>query len=137
MFEGHCFLVIIILFYFCPMPPRYIFNLISGGENETLDFKQEISSVSKISKTIVSFANHKGGKLLVGVKDNKSISGVRSEEEKYMLDMAANFFCKPPIDIQIQEWETDGKIILDSAIFERSLDHIHPSLRPICLQNSV
>ena len=33
-----------------------------------------------------------------------------------MLDMAANFFCKPPIEIQIQEWETDGKIILEVDI---------------------
>ena len=48
------------------------------GEDETLDYKQEISSAHKIAKTMCSFANHKGGVLLVGIRDNKSIAGVRS-----------------------------------------------------------
>ncbi|MDG1720248.1 MAG: ATP-binding protein [Bacteroidia bacterium] len=64
------------------------------GEGETLDYKQEISSASKIAKTMVSFANHKGGVLLVGVRDNRSIAGIRSEDEKYMLDLASSFYCK-------------------------------------------
>ncbi|MDZ4757868.1 MAG: putative DNA binding domain-containing protein [Bacteroidota bacterium] len=96
--------------------PKYIFQLILGGESEILDFKKTITSVSKIAKTMVSFANHKGGKLLVGVNDNGSISGIRSDEEKYMLDMAAGFFCKPAIDITIEEWEFEGKTILEVAI---------------------
>lgn len=95
------------------MLPKHLFLLIQSGESETLDFKKTITSTRKIAKTMVSFANHKGGKLLVGVNDNKTISGVRSDEEKYMLDMAAGFFCKPPIDIQIKEWETEGKTILE------------------------
>jgi predicted HTH transcriptional regulator len=98
------------------MTPKHLFQLISDGESQTLDFKKTISSVSKISKTIVSFANTHGGKLLVGVNDNKTISGVRSEEEKYMLDMAAGFFCKPAIAIEIREWEFDGKTVLEVDI---------------------
>lgn len=50
-------------------------KLIKDGEGETLDFKKEITSVNKIAKTIVSFANHKGGIILVGVNDNKTILG--------------------------------------------------------------
>ncbi|NNM15199.1 MAG: ATP-binding protein, partial [Bacteroidia bacterium] len=47
--------------------PKRIRDLILLGENEILDFKQQITSESKIAKTMVSFANHKGGTLLVGV----------------------------------------------------------------------
>lgn len=100
------------------MPPKYIYHLIAAGENETLDFKKTITSVSKIAKTIVSFANHKGGKLLVGVNDNKTVAGIRSEEEKYMLEMAAGFFCKPSLEIQIEEIDFDGKTILEVNIPE-------------------
>lgn len=92
--------------------------MIQKGENETLDFKQEISSASKIAKTMVSFANRKGGRLLVGVRDNKSIAGIRTEDEKYMLALAGDFYCKPPIELVINEWELDGKIILEAIIPE-------------------
>lgn len=96
--------------------PKHIFHLIIGGESETLDFKKTITSVSKIAKTIVSFANHKGGKLLIGVNDSGAITGIRSDEEKYMLEMASGFFCKPPIVIGIQEWEVEGKTLLEVDI---------------------
>ncbi len=98
------------------MTPKHIFKLIRDGESQVLDFKKTITSVSKIAKTIVSFANTDGGKLLVGVHDNKSITGVRSEEEKYMLDMAAGFFCKPAVPIKITEWDFDQKTILEVDI---------------------
>jgi predicted HTH transcriptional regulator len=93
-------------------------QLIASGENDQLDFKQTISSASKIAKTIVSFANHKGGKLLIGVRDNKTIAGVRSEDEKYMLDLAAHFFCKPEIELTFNEIELEGKVIIEADIPE-------------------
>lgn len=91
---------------------------IQRGENEELDFKQEISSAAKIAKTMVSFANRKGGRLLVGVRDNKSIAGIRTEDEKYMLGLAADFFCKPTIELEIIEHELEGKIVLEAIIPE-------------------
>ena len=91
------------------------------GEGETLDYKQEISSASKIAKTMVSFANHKGGVLLVGVRDNRSIAGIRSEDEKYMLELAASFYCKPEINLELEEHNIGGKIILECTIPEGDL----------------
>jgi predicted HTH transcriptional regulator len=83
-----------------------------------LDYKQEISSAHKIAKTMVSFANHKGGTLLVGVRDNRSIAGIRTEDEKYMLDLAASFYCKPEIILEILEHDIGGKIVLECIIPE-------------------
>lgn len=97
---------------------RELQYLIFKGENETLDFKQEISSASKIAKTMVSFANNKGGRLLVGVRDNKSIAGVRSEDEKYMLGLAGDFYCKPTIHVEVIEHEIEGKTVLEAIIPE-------------------
>ena len=67
------------------MALNHIQQLIAKGESDILDFKKTISSANKIAKTMSSFANHKGGTLLIGVNDNGTISGVRSEDEKYML----------------------------------------------------
>jgi predicted HTH transcriptional regulator len=37
------------------------------GEGVSLDFKKTITSCEKIAKTMVSFANNVGGRLLIGV----------------------------------------------------------------------
>jgi predicted HTH transcriptional regulator len=99
-------------------PLHSILQLITKGEGETLDFKKTISSAAKIAKTLSAFSNHKGGKLLIGVNDNKTISGVRSEDEKYMLDLAAGFYCKPEVRLTINEWELGGKTIIEAIVPE-------------------
>jgi predicted HTH transcriptional regulator len=96
----------------------HIKHLLIRGEDEGLDFKQSISSASKIAKTMTSFANHKGGILLVGVRDNKTISGIETEDEKYMLGLAAEFYCKPEIKIEILEHEFKGLTILECKVPE-------------------
>lgn len=93
-----------------------IIRLIATGESETLDFKQTISDASKIARTMVAFANNKGGTLLVGVRDNGSIAGIRSEDEKYMLELAAEFYCSPKIELEIIEHEIDRKLVLEARI---------------------
>lgn len=98
------------------MALHHVLQLIAQGESEVLDFKKTISSASKIAKTMSAFANHKGGRLLVGVNDNKMISGVKSEDEKYMLDLAAHFYCKPEIDLELIEWEMGDKTIIEAII---------------------
>ena len=80
-------------------------KLIRRGEGERLDFKQTVSDSFKIAKTISSFANTRGGTLLIGVRDNKQIAGIDPEEEKYMLETAASFHCEPPVPLTYREVE--------------------------------
>jgi len=97
--------------------PLRLRNLIAEGEHERLDFKKEVTSEIKIAKTMVSFANHKGGTLLIGVNDNGTINGISVEEEKYMLEKAAAFFCKPEVPIKIHEWHAGRrKTVLEVTI---------------------
>jgi len=95
---------------------KHLRNLLENGEDQRLDYKQSITSASKIAKTMSAFSNTDGGTLLVGIRDNRSISGIRSEDEKYMLDLAAKFYCKPIIDLDIQEWTVGDKIILECKV---------------------
>ncbi len=92
--------------------------LIDQGEGEMLDFKKEISSVTRIAKTMVSFANHHGGSLLVGINDDGTVAGIKAEEEKFMLEKAAAEFCVPPIQLTIHEWHMRGKAVLEVVIPE-------------------
>lgn len=94
----------------------HIKKLISEGEHQMLDFKFEISDSRKIARTMVAFANTDGGRLLVGVKDNGSIAGVRSEEEFYMVEGASRIYCKPEIQVKITQWKVDGKTVLEVII---------------------
>ena len=74
-------------------------RVIFEGESVTLDFKKTITSCEKIARTMVSFANNKGGRLLIGVADDGSIKCVKSEdEERYMITRAAQMFAKPAIE---------------------------------------
>ena len=101
------------------LKPYHIRQLIFEGEEVTLDFKKTITSCSKIAKTLVAFANNKGGRLLVGVADNGDIKGVRSEEEeKYMLTKAAHFYCRPALEPYFEEVYIDDKIVLVAEIKE-------------------
>ncbi|MEM6844032.1 MAG: ATP-binding protein [Bacteroidota bacterium] len=95
-------------------------KLIHRGEGERLDFKQKITDSYKIAKTISSFANTKGGKILVGVRDDKTILGVDPEEEKYMLETAAEFYCDPPVTLHFREIEDEEEeiIVLEVTIPE-------------------
>ncbi|MCF8372086.1 MAG: ATP-binding protein [Bacteroidales bacterium] len=95
---------------------HYIRNLIAQGEHQRQDFKFEISDSKKIAKSLSAFSNTDGGKLLVGVKDNGSIAGVRSEEEYYMIEAAAQMYCKPEVFFTSKQWKIDGKDILEIDI---------------------
>lgn len=97
-------------------------SLILQGEGVMLDFKKTITNTQKIAKSLVAFANNKGGKLLIGVADDGTIKGVKSEEEeKYMILTAAHQFCKPAIEPFFEEIYVDDKLVLIVNIPESDL----------------
>ena len=96
----------------------YIHLLIAEGEHQKQDFKFEISDARKIAKTLSAFANTHGGRLLIGVKDNGKIAGVRSEEEVYMIEAAAQLYCQPQVEYTMQTYTVEGKQVLIAEINE-------------------
>jgi predicted HTH transcriptional regulator len=99
---------------------HHIQNLIAEGEHQQLDFKFEISDARRIARTLVAFANTDGGRLLIGVKDNGAIAGMRSDEEFYMVEAAAKMYCKPPVEFDVKEWTVIGKKVLEIVIKKSS-----------------
>jgi predicted HTH transcriptional regulator len=88
-------------------------ELIRGGESKLVEFKKTLPQPEKFARTLVSFANSGGGTVLVGVDDDRRISGISDfEEEKYVLEKTAGFYCKPEVIFTVEEVEFEGKILM-------------------------
>jgi predicted HTH transcriptional regulator len=97
-------------------------KLIFEGEGVSLDFKKTITSCEKIAKTMVSFANNKGGRLLIGVADDGAIKGVKADdEERYMITKAAHLYARPALEPVFEEVYFDNKLVLVVDIPESPL----------------
>lgn len=95
---------------------HYIQQLIDQGEHQQLDFKFEVSDAKKIARSLVAFANTDGGRLLIGVKDNGVITGVRSNEEAYMIETAAHLYTKSEVEFSIVNHKVAGKSVIEVVV---------------------
>ena len=86
----------------------YIAGLIAEGEHERQDFKFAITDARKIARSLSAFANHSGGRLLIGVKDNGAVAGVRNEEDIYLVEQAAERYCIPSQTIRVDAVIAEG-----------------------------
>ena len=107
---------------------HYLLSLIREGEHQQQDFKYRVSDACKLAKSVSAFANTDGGRLLIGVRDDGYLAGVRSEEEIFMMHQAAYKFCKPEPSIKFDTFHVDGRTIVIATV--------PPSdKRPVCAQN--
>lgn len=101
-----------------------LIKMIAEGEHQRQDFKYCINDSRKIARSMVAFANTDGGRLLLGIRDNGSVAGVRSDEEFYMAEAAAKLYSRPPISFNTQQWSVEGKTVLEINI-QKSKDIPH------------
>ena len=107
---------------------HYLISLIREGEHQQQDFKYRVTDALKLAKSISAFANTDGGRLLIGVRDDGQMSGVRSEEEIYMMHQAAYRYCRPEASIKFDTFHIDGRTIVIATV--------PPSdKRPVCVVN--
>lgn len=107
---------------------HYLLRLIREGEHQQQDFKYRVTDACKLAKSVSAFANTDGGRLLIGVRDDGHLSGVRDEEEIYMMHQAAYKYCKPEPSIKFDTYHADGRTIVVATI--------PPSEKcPICAQD--
>ena len=104
---------------------RYLLSLINEGEHQQQDFKYRVSDACKLAKSVSAFANTEGGRLLIGVRDDGHLSGIKSEEEIYMMHQAAYKYCNPEPSITFDTYHAEGRtIVIASVPFSTK--------RPIC-----
>ena len=95
---------------------RYLLSLIREGEHQQQDFKYRVADACKLAKSVSAFANTDGGRLLIGVRDDGNLSGVRSEEEIYMMHQAAYKYCKPEASIKFDTYHVEGRTIVIATV---------------------
>ena len=104
---------------------HYLLSLISEGEHQQQDFKYKVTDAQKLARSVSAFANTDGGRLLIGVRDDGHLSGVRSEEEIYMMHQAAYKYCRPEASIKFDTYHAEGRTIVVVTV--------PPSVRkPVC-----
>ena len=95
---------------------RYLQSLISEGEHQQQDFKYRVSDAQKLAKSVSAFANTDGGRLLIGVRDDGHMSGVRDDEEIYMMHQAAYRYCRPQASIKFDTYHVEGRTIVIATV---------------------
>ena len=86
-----------------------------GCESSRLEFKEMIPASSKIVKTVIGFCNSKGGKLVIGVKDDGTIVGISEEEAHQAMEQLDHLIYEastPPILPLIYQQRIDSKVLL-------------------------
>ena len=77
--------------------------LIKEGEGLTVEFKERFSA--RIDEDIVAFANTKGGVILLGVRDDRTISGEKlTNDLKARVNSVARN-CNPPVQVKIKQFQ--------------------------------
>ena len=95
---------------------HYLQQLISQGEHQQQDFKYRVQDAVKLARSVSAFANTDGGRLLIGVRDDGHLAGVRSEEEIYMMHQAAYRYCRPEASIKFDTYHVQGRTIVVATV---------------------
>lgn len=74
-----------------------LLEAIANGESSFVEFKRDTIEAHDLAKEMVGFANLDGGKILLGVEDDGTISGVtRNQLEEFVMN-AARDLIRPPL----------------------------------------
>ena len=88
-------------------------------ESAFLEFKREVPKNDQIIKTIIGFCNQKGGKLILGVADDRAIVGISESVIEHLLeslDQAIYEACHPTIIPVISQQRFNDKRVLVIAV---------------------
>jgi len=99
------------------MDQHTISELLSKGEDLHTDFKQVAGRPEELAKDLVAFANTDGGRLLIGVTDDRRIVGVADPDAVHrQIDNAAYNNCVPPITVVQEAVATDDGTVVVAGV---------------------
>jgi ATP-dependent DNA helicase RecG len=101
-----------------------LLDQVRQGESKILELKVELPQNDQIAKTIVAFANTSGGKLVIGVSDDRQVVGLDEEDIFALQDRIASIIfdrCTPAILPEIYSANMEGKLVLVVEIFRGNL----------------
>jgi Putative DNA-binding domain len=89
---------------------RLLKLLVRQGEGQQLEFKLKSNHPDKIMKEVVAFANSDGGKLLIGVADNKELIGLKyADEDEYIISKSIEKYIFPEVNYKLEKVRLDNE----------------------------
>lgn len=93
-----------------------LLNTIALGESSTVQFKRTFDDIEKITPEIAAFLNTNGGKIIIGVDNDKTIFGVDPDKEDKLIQWLGSASSEqhltPPASITIEKHLIDGKMLI-------------------------
>lgn len=97
---------------------------IQQGESKTLELKQTLPKHDQVVKTVIAFANTSGGKLVIGVNDERQIVGIDEGDIFALQDKIVSIIadgCHPTLLPEIYTTNLNGKLLLVIEVFRGNL----------------
>lgn len=90
------------------MTKSELLELIANGENSGVEFKRDELRPEQLAKEIVAITNFQGGRILLGVEDDGTVTGIRDDLERWVMDTVFGRYVHPMIlpfyeEIQIDD----------------------------------
>lgn len=96
------------------MTLRELTRLAALGEGEHMEFKRRVPEGPRIAREMIALANSGGGRILLGVSDDRRIEGLRyAAEEAFALRHAVQRYCRPPVAYQTERVPLDARSARD------------------------
>ncbi|MEK7727078.1 MAG: ATP-binding protein, partial [candidate division KSB1 bacterium] len=103
--------------------PERLRELIAGGENSLVEFKEDAVENRKLARELVALLNHRGGYLLLGVNDKGEFVGLtRPDNEERIMNVCADLIT-PTVAATYYELTLAEKTI---AVIEVEAGHNKP-----------
>ena len=105
---------------FVEMPQQEIEQMVLTGESETLEFKEKLdkSRPERVAKTVVAFANTKGGTIVFGVDNDHHVVGCSIQGMADTITNIIRSYCDPPPEFTTRVVSHEGKDLLLVRIVE-------------------
>ena len=97
-------------------------ELIVNGENSGVEFKRDELRPEQLAKEIVAMANFQGGRILLGIDDDGTITGIQRQDlEHWVMDTVFRRYVHPMItpfyeEIQVDEHQRVAVITIDQGV---------------------
>ena len=88
-----------------------LLELIANGENSGVEFKRDDLRPEQLAKEIVAITNFQGGRILIGVDDDGTITGIQRDNlELWVMDTVFGRYVHPLILPFYEEVRVDGQL---------------------------
>ena len=92
------------------MTKSELLELIANGENSGVEFKRDDLRPEQMAKEVVALANFQGGRILLGVDDDGTITGIQRDDlERWVMDTVFGRTVHPMILPFYEEVQVDDQ----------------------------